>query len=248
MATSGEVAKLLKKMDVKTSEEVGIDKDATSSIWKPFEENNSQLRDVAKLIPSMYPFKINQWMTIVRGIFKDNPKLSNANKLRLTLKHAASNGLEIIRNKCGMMLRNLEKYGDDCSTMAEFWEWVKQTYHCARETRVRDFETYLREHKMGHIVNPLDAIDHVLYNYELDWEDVEHDEKLRNSVVYVLRRDKTYLAIEELFERNVRNWRRYLIQEWSKHAKVEYQKQYGTFPYWVTLPKQKNNQERRRRR
>jgi len=248
MATPVEVAtKMLQHMEVKPAGILGSNSEKAAEIWKPFEDDNSHLKDLAELIPTLYPLTVTQWLTIVRGAFKANPKISDSNKLRIILRRAASDGYENICNKCGMLLKQIEKYGDEHAAMVEFWEWAERTCPSTWDARVKQFEHYLRIHKIVESMSPLDALDYALYGSELEWEDVEHNEKVRNMIVYVLRRDITYLSIEELLDRNVRTWRRFLIEEWTKHAKPEYHSVLGELRFWEELPKQKN-QERRRRR
>ena len=247
MATLGETAaKMRTNLTDKKPGEI-VQKDV-SSIWGNWDKDNAQLRDVIALIPSMCGFTPKQWMTIVKGIFKDHPKVLDADKLRIMLKCAANEGLLTMRNKCGMLLGTLNKYGDNHLALAEFWEWAQRTFEHSQDERVTTFMNYLMEHRIGRVVNPIDAIENALYNHELEWEDVVQNEKMRNSILHAIRRDVSYVELEGLMERNTRNWQRFLNQEWEKHTKAAYQREPGSLPLWEVLTNSKSNKAGRRRR
>jgi len=249
MTTLGETAaKMLQKLEVKPNGSGEPNRKDASSIWGTFGNDNSQLAEVVALVPSMCAFTPKQWITIVQGIFKDHPKVTDADKLRIMLKRPAEEGLLTMRNKCGMLLGTLNKYGDNHLALAEFWGWAERTFEHSRDERVIEFTNYLMEHRIGRVVNPIDALENALYNRELEWEDVVHDEKIRNSIIHVIRRDVSYVQMEELLERNTRNWRRFLTQEWEKHAKTAYQREPGSLPLWEVLTNSKPNKAGRRRR
>jgi len=248
MATPVDVAtKMLQQMEVKTAGVLGSGNDKASEIWKPFEDDNSHLANAIRLIPAMYPKTTTQWLEIVKGIFRDNPKISDANKLRIILRQAVENGYRTISIKCGMLLTNINKYGSAHEALAEFWEWAERTFPASWHAKVNQFEAFIKSHKIGATMSPVDAIKYALYEAELGWEDVERNEKVQNMVVYVLRRDVTYLSVEDLVERNARAWGHMLIEEWTKNAKSEYHRELGDFRFWEEIQNQKNQGRRRRR-
>jgi len=86
----------------------------------------------------------------------------------------------------------------------------------------------------------VDALDHLLIEHDLHWGELETDETLRNAVLYCMRRDLNYVAMEELTDKRARSWRKYLNNEWSKSAKEEYQKRTTKGRLWYKL-KHKNS-------
>jgi len=248
MAAPVDVAtKMLQQMDVKTAGVLGSGNDKVSDIWKPFEDENAHLANTIRLIPAMYPKTTTQWLEIVKGIFRSNPRVSDANKLRIILRQAVENGYKSITVKCGMLLRHINKYGTESEALMEFWEWAERTFPASLHAKINQFETFIKNHKIGATMSPVDAIEYALYEAEISWEDVEQYEKVRNIVLFVLRRDITYLSVDELVERNPRAWRRKLLEEWSKHAKSEYHRELGDFRFWDEILNNKSQGRRRRR-
>jgi len=238
---------MLQQMDVKTAGVLGSGTDKVADIWKPFEDENAHLANAIRLIPAMFPTTTTQWLEIVKGIFQSNPKISDANKLRIILRQAVDNGYKSITVKCGILLKYINKYGTEEEALEEFWEWAERTFPASLDAKINQFELFVRNHKIGATMSPVDAIEFALHEAELAWDDVEKYEKIRNIVMFVLRRDISYVALDKLVDRPPRIWRRVLLEEWTKHAKPEYHRELGDFRFWEDITNNKLQGRRRRR-
>jgi len=134
--------------------------------------------------------------------------------------------------KAAFLLAKIAKYGEHVNALSEFWDWVHNKYRKSRERQQEQLSTFTKESTIGGNVNPVEALEEALWEYDFQWEDIKVDSKIQNIMVNVIRRDSNYVKIEELMERNPSNWKSYLEQEWTKYASSAYQRRAGYIRNW----------------
>ena len=213
--------------------------------WTPLVRyDNAGFAEMAALVPHGYHFATDKWLKTIDAIFAEYPQVSGRAKLRLIYQRAADEGMKPVCNKIEALLKTIDE-GETTSydALKQLQEWAHRTYHRPHEHRVQAFLKYIRENELGEFVNPVDALEHQLIEHDLHWGELETHETLRNAVLYCIRRDLNYVAMEELTDKRARSWRKYLNNEWSKSAKEEYQKRNIKGRLWYKL-KHKNNGKR----
>jgi len=213
--------------------------------WTPLvRDDNTRFAEMAALIPHGYHFTTDIWLETVFAIFEEYPRVSGRTKLRLIFQRAADEGSKLLGNKIKALLKTIDE-GETTSydALRHLQEWAHRIYHKPREHRVQAFLKYIKENELGEFVNPVDALDHQLIEHDLHWGELETDETLRNAVLYCMRRDLNYVAMEELTDKRARSWRKYLNNEWNKSAKEEYQKRTTKGRLWYKLKRKNNGQQ-----
>jgi len=203
-----------------------------SAIWQTAESKALELLALARLVPHLGTLREIRWGQITKQIFDEHPGVKNSDKLRLIFNQAMEIGKKDITIKAAVLLAKVVKYGEHTISLNEFWEWVDKKYGKSREKQQERLSTFTKENTIGGNVNPVDALEEALWEYDFQWEDMESDAKIQNILINVIRRDTNYVKIEELMERNPANWKSYLEQEWTKYAAAAYQRQMGYARNW----------------
>jgi len=213
--------------------------------WTPLvKDDNGRFMEMAALVPHGYHFAIDRWLETIDAIFAEYPQVSGRAKLRLIFQRASDEAIKPVCNKVRALLKTIDD-GETTSydALRHLQEWAHRVYHKPHDHRVQAFLKYTKENELGEYVNPVDALDHLLIEHDLHWGELETDETLRNAVLYCIRRDLNYVAMDELMDKRARSWRKYLNNEWNKSAKEEYQKKNTRGRWWYKL-KHKNNGQR----
>jgi len=202
-----------------------------SAIWQTT-ESKIELLALERLTPHLGSLREMRWGQLTKQIFDEHPGVKESDKLRIIFNRSMEIGKKDMTIKSAILLAKIARYGEHANTLSDFWDWVHNKYRKSRERQQERLSTFTKESVIGGNINPVDALEEALWEYDFQWEDIEVDSKIQNIMVNVIRRDVNYVKVEELMERNPANWRSYLEQEWTKHASSAYQRGTGYARNW----------------
>ena len=203
-----------------------------SAVWQTPGSKALEVLALDKLTPQFGGLRELQWGQLTKQVFDEYPRVRDSDKLRLIFNRAMSIGKKDMTIKSAFLLTKIAKYGEHVSALNEFWDWVNNKYTKSRERQQERLSTFTKESTIGSDVNPVEALEEALWEYDFQWEDIETDSKIQNITVNVIRRDINYVKVEELMERNPSNWKSYLEQEWTKYAAAAYHRRSGYIRNW----------------
>jgi len=211
---------------------VGQSVKPASAVWQTPGSKTLEVLVLDKLAPQFGGLRELRWAQLTKQVFDEYPGVRDSDKLRLIFNRAMSIGKKDMTIKAAFLLAKIAKYGEHVSALNEFWDWVSNKYTKSRERQQERLSTFTKESTIGSDVNPVEALEEALWEYDFQWEDIETDSKIQNITVNVIRRDINYVKIEELMERNPANWKSYLEQEWNKYASAAYHRKSGYIRNW----------------
>ena len=185
--------------------------------WDLVRVKHQDVDRVAKLMPSLYEATPMAWKDMTRSLFDDYPRISGRDQLRLMIP--ATRGNTVISKKLNRLLHKSFRQKAWEVDVNEFWQWMNRRFDLPRVEKIKRLETWLAKHRMMRAVNPADAILTVLWDKDLEWEDVAHEEKLRLIITKTIAKNVSYVDVEEMKEKEVTNWPEYLIKQWEKHSR-----------------------------
>ena len=206
----------------------------TKDIWQTTESKATELLALEKLVPPLGTQREIRWGQMTKQVLDEHPEVKGSDKLRIIYNRAASIGKKEIATKVEILLHKIGKYGEKTSMLNEFWDWMHNKYRKSRERQLERLSEFTQDHTIVSDVNPVDAIEGALWEYDFHWEDIEVDTKIQNITVNIIRRDVNYIRVEDLMERNPANWKEYINHEWIKYASAAYRRKTGHTRNWET--------------